>query len=178
MPFRVEGFPIAIGKMAKELRFFERLLPLGFALGLKFAKLFHVPADVAVDARFIEGQEQDFFRLAHKRHGFGERDVGLRSAGIDLIDGAALAENEEAVFDGLDAIETPVILRDQVGELHFEGTVGAEACDDRIAEGVVGGAVFIGHDGDLASESVTKPVETAALLARLESKVENPPLAN
>jgi len=110
--FGVEGLAIATGKLVKELRLFEVFFELGFALGLKLAELFHVLADVAIDARFIKRQERDFFRLAHEGHGFGEGDVGLGCAGIALVDGPRLAENVETVFDRLDAVETPMLTGD------------------------------------------------------------------
>jgi hypothetical protein len=58
-----------------------------------------------------------------------------------------------------------VILRDEVRKLHFEGTFGRQAVDNGVAESVVGGAVFVSHDGDLAGDAVTDAVEPGALLA-------------
>src|SRR5579862_7139604 len=51
----VEDFAVAGRELREELRFPECLFPLGLAFGLKFAELFHVFADVAVDARFHKG---------------------------------------------------------------------------------------------------------------------------
>ena len=143
----------------KELRFFVGFLFGGFALGLEGAELIHILLERAVDARFVEGDVEDVFGAAHEGGGFAEEDVGLGGAGIDLIFRVGVAEGEDAVFDGADAIEAPVAVGDEVGELEFEGAVWAEAGDDGVAKGVESAAIVVGHDGDLAGEAVEEAVE-------------------
>ena len=57
------------------------------------------------------------------------------------------------------AIETPFVFSDGLGDLLFEGAFGIKGVADFGGEVFEGGAVFVGHGGDLASDAVTPCVE-------------------
>ena len=120
----IEGFLFAFSELMEELGFFEIRFELGFAFGLEASEFGHVFFEAAIGAGGVGGEEQDLFGAAHEGGGFAERYVGLGGAGIDLIFRVGVAEREDAVLYGMDAVETPVIVGDEIGDLEFEGAVG------------------------------------------------------
>jgi len=97
------------------------------------------------------------------RGGQGCIDLGDIGAGLTSI--LELAESEVIVFDGADSIQTPAVGSDALGELDLHGSVGREVFHESFRERVVGGAVFVGHGGDLTGNAVAERVEPGTLLA-------------
>jgi hypothetical protein len=75
------------------------------------------------------------------------------------------AKGVEVVFSGVGSLEFPEGSDVEGGEGVFEGSVDVEFRPELFGEGVVGFAVFVGEDGDVAGESVAASVEGAALFA-------------
>ena len=57
------------------------------------------------------------------------------------------------------AVETPVIVGDALDDLGFEGAGGFVVLMEGFGEEVILLQVFVGHDNDLAGESVAQGVE-------------------
>ena len=141
-----------------------------FAGGLELLQDSEVLLDGAVQALLVEGEELELLRLLSEdvRHGEGGVDLGNVGAGLAAI--LKLAEGEEVVFNGADPIQTPAVGGDALGELGLHGSVGGEARNEGFGELVVGGAVFVGHGGDLAGEAVTECVEAGAVAASVRTR--------
>ena len=78
-----------------------------------------------------------------------------------------MSESEDAGFHGFGALETPCVLGGGFGEVALDGSFGFEEADVFEEEFIVGGALFRGHDGDLAGEAVAEGVEGGAAFAFL-----------
>ena len=87
--------------------------------------------------------------------GDGNGDIQLGVAGsVGIGDAAEFAQGEHAVFDGVDAVEAPLLVGDGLGEFALEGSLGVEGADEVLGEGLVGGAVLAGKDDHAAGEAV------------------------
>jgi hypothetical protein len=82
----------------------------------------------------------------------GEGRVDLFVLGAEFATVLLNAEREEVVFDGADAIETPTVGGDALGELDLHGAIGCEAFHESFGELVVSGSVFLGHGGHLTGK--------------------------
>ena len=76
-----------------------------------------------------------------------------------------VTEREHVVFDGAGAVETPAIFRDGLGELAFHRRFGIEAVDEFGAEDVVGCAVLVWQEADVARQAVAEIVPAGVGLA-------------
>ena len=65
-----------------------------------------------------------------------------------------VAEAVGVVFDGSGAIETPVVLGDGDGVLGFDGADGGEGVEEALFESIIGEAVGVIHDVELAGEAM------------------------
>ena len=132
------------GGLGEELSFFHFLFTSGFSFGLEFAEQLEVALKIAVDALFVHGEKCELGGLGLERFGVGEREVDFTA----LI---GSAEGEHVIFDGSDSVEAPTVFGDGLRELVFDRVFGFEAVDQFVAEGIVGFAIFAGHDGGLGT---------------------------
>jgi hypothetical protein len=100
-----------------------------------------------VDALLVKGQQLELLRFEGEDARADEGGVDLGNIGAGLAGVLKLAQGEEVVLDGADAIQTPTIDGDALGELGLHGAFGCEAFDEGLGELVVGGAIFVGHGG-------------------------------
>jgi hypothetical protein len=135
-----------------------------FAGGLEGLQQGEVLLDGPVDALLVKGEQFKLFRLQGEDVGCGQGCVDLGNIGAGLAAILKLAEGEEVVLDGANAIETPAVGGDALRELDFHGSLGREIFHESLGEFVVGGAVLVSHGGDLTSDAVTERVEAGALL--------------
>jgi hypothetical protein len=98
--------------------------------------------------------------------------AALSESGLDFGVGVTVgvrmllkAEGEHGVFEGSGAIEAPLVLRDGLGEIDFEGADWGEGFADSIAVFSEGGLVFRGMDHDLAGEAVAEGVQRRTFFA-------------
>ncbi len=95
----------------------------------------------------------------------GEGGVELRDIGAGVAVVLELAEGEEVVLNSAETIETPTVGGDALGELDLHGSFGREILHETFRESVVGGAILVGHRGDLAGDAVAARVHAGALFA-------------
>ena len=102
---------------------------LAAALGLKVLEFGAVAVEAAGHALFVEAVE---FEAA----GLGEEDGGVGDGGLEcgIVVGLVFvriirSEGEDVHFGGTDAVETPGVPGDGVGELDFGDGLGSEVSD-------------------------------------------------
>ena len=100
------------------------LLLKGAALGLHFAELFEGLQEAAGEALFVDGEV--FERVGGVAQGFGEGEggVGFGVAGLPEIAVFDVADGEEVVLSGGDAVQTKLQVGAGVGELGFDDPTG------------------------------------------------------
>ena len=75
------------------------------------------------------------------------------------------AEHEQVVFERGDSVQAPGGVGESLDELGFGGAFGLVFGGEGAEVGVVGVVILIGHDDDVAGESVAEGVEGGALFA-------------
>jgi hypothetical protein len=75
------------------------------------------------------------------------------------------AEHEQVVLERGDSVEPPGGVGESLDELGFGGSFGLVFGGESAEVRVVGVVILVGHDDDVAGESVTEGVESGTLLA-------------
>ena len=140
---------------------------LGLAFSLEGFQQGEVLLDGPVDALLVEREELEVLRLYGEDTRGGEGGVDLFVFGAELALVCEKTDSEEIVLDGAGAIQTPTVGCYALSELGFHRSFGGEVFHQSFRQGVVSGAVFFGHGGDLAGETVTERVHAGALAPRL-----------
>ena len=138
---------------------------LGLADGLEGLQDGESLLNGAVEALLEECEELQLLRFHGEDARGGQGGVDLFVLEAELATIFVKAEGEEVVLDGAGAVETPAVGGDTLGELDLHGPLGREARNEGFGEFVVGGAILVGHGGDLAGEAVTERVHAGALSA-------------
>lgn len=153
-----------IGILGGDAGEFAELRLFGFAaLGLNFAKLLEGLEKTAGEALLVERESEEGIRLAE---GFGENDGGV-GFGVGSVPGGGvfvMADGEEIVLGGGEAMEAELEIGTGVSELGFQRSDGLEGGDEAVAEFGVDLHFLFGQVNDLRENTMAGGVERGALL--------------
>jgi len=132
----------------------------GLAQGLEFQEHVEVDLEVLRQLLFVGGDVRQELRVVaeSERLDHGGVDFGMRRFHVacELL---GMAESEDVFFDGLDAIDSPGILRESLGELDFDHPVRFEGRDEFRDEFAVSVGVGFDHEDGLTRDRVTAAPE-------------------
>jgi len=145
--------------------FLDVLLFEGAALGLHFTELFEGLQEAAGEALLVDGEV--FERVGGVAQGFGEGEsgVGFGMARLPKIPVFHVADGEEVVLGGGDAVESELQIGAGVGKLGFDDSDGGHAFDEGVGELMIGGHFFLGEMEGLGKQAVARGVEGGTLFA-------------
>lgn len=157
--------PIPFAGLVKLFCFFQCALMVDLALGLELAERGQVFVDRPVEALLVERKKLELLGFGLEGFCRGEGGVDLGMICVDFGGVLVETEGEDVVFDRADAIESPTVRSDALGELGFYGSLRSEVFDHGSGERVMRGAVLVGHGGYLAGEAMATGVQTASEFA-------------
>jgi hypothetical protein len=100
----------------------------------------------------------------------GQGSVNFRVSGVDLTFLSVVTERQYAVFEGADAVQSPLRVDDGLGALAFGEGFGREIDEEFFGERFVSGEVFGGQDYDARGQAVTQSVQAGGLLSDLSTR--------
>ena len=115
--------------------------------------------DGAFEALFIEREQVEFACAVKVGLGLAESGVAGGVVITELAGVGLDTEGEDVVFDGFDAVETPVFVGDLAEDLGFEEVFGFVCFLEFSVVSVIGGAIFAGEEDSLAGEAMAESVE-------------------
>jgi len=136
----------------------------GLAQGLEFQEQVEVDVEVLRQLLLVGGEVREELRVVAEGQGLDHGGVDFGMCRFDFGEGLGMAKGEDVFFDGVDAVDSPGVLRESLCQLDFYHAVGFEGGDIFRDESAVRVGVGFGHEGRLSGDGVAATLEDRALV--------------